>query len=197
MQFQRTQKAAPLNCGVMSYKPNSNFPKKEISMKTILYVIFAILFSSQLCFANDIIITAEEIGPEIIRQDFQLAFASLKKGNGSYKSKVLYIAQYQVISVIIENKSNEILNVNPNYFTLVSNMKRSYPYSSETHGFKDKISFISMSPIQAVDVYPGTVTEGFLLFEKKYKKEKPQKIFFKTLNKLLSTDIVLDKKVKQ
>lgn len=166
-------------------------------MKTVVYFIFAIIFSSQLCLANEIVIVAKEIGPEIIRKDFELAFASTVKGQGNYKTKVLYIAQYQVVGVIIKNKSSEIFNVNPNYFTLVSDMKTSYPYSSETHGFKDKIKFLSISPIQAVDVYPGTITEGFLLFEKKHKDERPQKLFFKNPNKFLSTDVILDKKVNK
>ena len=166
-------------------------------MKYILSLFFIILFSSQLCIAGTLTMKAYEIGPEIIRQDFELAFASTTKGNGSYKPKVSYIAQYQVIRVVIENTSNEILNVNPNYFTLVSNMKTSYPYSAETYGFKDKVSFISISPIQSVDVYPGTLTEGFLLFEKKGKDERPLKLFFKKSKTLISTDVLLDEKVKQ
>ena len=166
-------------------------------MKYSLSLFFIILFSSQLCLAGALTMKAEEIGPKIIRQDFELAFASTTKGNGSYKPKVLYISQYQVIRVIIENTSDEILNVNPNYFTLVSNMRTSYSYSAETHGFKDKVSFISMSPIQSVDVYPGTLTEGFLLFEKKGKDERPQKLFFKNSKTLISIDVLLDEKVKQ
>ena len=99
--------------------------------------------------------------------------------------------------MIIENNSESILNVNPNYFTLVSNMKASYSYSAETHAFKDKIKFLSISPLQSVDVYPGTITEGFLLFEKKYKNERPKKLFFKNIEKHIAVDVLLDKKVKK
>jgi len=89
------------------------------------------------------------------------------------------------------------LNVNPNNFTLVSDMKTSYPYSSETHEFKDKVPFINESPLQGVNVYPRTTTEGFLLFEKKYKDERPQKLYFQNIKEHLSIDVILDKKVRK
>ena len=76
-------------------------------------------------------------------------------------------------------------------------MKISYPYSSETYGFKDKIKFLSIGPLQSVDVYPGTTTEGFLVFEKKYEEERPQKIFFKNLNEHIAVDVVIDKIVNE
>ena len=76
-------------------------------------------------------------------------------------------------------------------------MKTSYSYSSETHGFKDKIKFLSISPLQSVDVYPGTITEGFLLFEKKYKNECPPKLFFKNIKEHIAVDVIPDKKVKK
>jgi hypothetical protein len=113
------------------------------------------------------------------------------------QKRFLYISKYQIINMIIENNSESILNVNPNYFTLVSNMKASYSYSAESHAFKDKIKFLSISPLQSVDVYPGTITEGFLLFEKKYKNERPKKLFFKNIEKHIAVDVVLDKKVKK
>jgi len=164
--------------------------------KKIIYFMVTIFFISNLCFAGEVVITAQEIGPEIIREDFELAYAATVKGRGRYKPKVLYIAKYQIVDLIIENNSESILNVNPNYFTLVSNMKVSYSYSSETHVFKEKVKFLSISPLQSVDVYPGTITEGFLLFEKKYKDERPAKLFFKNIEKHIATDVVLDKKVK-
>jgi hypothetical protein len=76
-------------------------------------------------------------------------------------------------------------------------MKASYPYSSETHIFKDKVNFIEESPLQAVDVYPGTTTEGFLLFEKKYKDERPEKLYFQNTKEHLSIDVILDKNVRK
>lgn len=166
-------------------------------MKKIIYFMFAVFFISKLCFAGEVVITAKEIGPEIIRKDFELAYSATVKGQGKYESKVLYISKYQIINMIIENNSESILNVNSNYFTLVSNMKTSYSYSSETHVFKDKIKFLSISPLQSVDVYPGTITEGFLLFEKKYKNECPQKLFFKNIKEHIAVDVVPDKKVKK
>ena len=165
-------------------------------MKKIIYFMFAVFFISKLCFAGEVVITAKEIGPEIIRKDFELAHSATVKGQGKYEPKVLYISKYQIINMIIENNSESILNVNPNYFTLVSNMKASYSYSSETHAFKDKIKFLSISPLQSVDVYPGTTTEGFLLFEKKYKNERPKKLFFKNIEKHIAADVLLDKNVK-
>lgn len=166
-------------------------------MKKIIYFMFTILFMSQLCFAEEVVITAKEINREIARIDFELAYAATVKGQGKYESKVLYISKYQIINIKVENNSESILNVNPNYFTLVSNKKASYAYSTETHGFKDKIKFLSISPLQSVDVYPGTITEGFLLFEKKYENERPEKLFFKNIEKIIGVDVVLDKKVKQ
>lgn len=165
-------------------------------MKKAIFFMLTVFFMSQLCFAGEVVIIAKEIGPEIIRKDFELAYAATVKGQGKYEPKVLYISKYQIISVIIENNSESILNVNPNYFTLVSNMKASYPYSSETHVFKDKIKFLPISPLQSVDVYPGTITEGFLLFEKKYKNERPKTLFFKNIEKHVAVDVALDKKVK-
>ncbi len=166
-------------------------------MKKIIYFMFTIFFMSQLCFAEEVVITAKEIGPEIGRKDFKFAYAASVKGQGKYEPKILYISKYQIISLKVENNSESILNVNPNYFTLVSNKKASYAYSVETHGFKDKIKFLSISPLQSVDVYPGTITEGFLLFEKKYENERPKKLFFKNIEKIIGVDVVLDKKVKQ
>jgi hypothetical protein len=139
----------------------------------------------------------EEVGPKISRMDFELAYASTVKGRENYKTNISYIAKYQIIYIRIKNNSNGVLNVNPNSFTLVSNMKISYHYSSETHTFKDKIRFIDESPLQAVNVYPGTTTEGFLLFDKKHEDERPQKLFFQNIKEHLSIDVILDKKVRE
>lgn len=162
-------------------------------MKIIQYVIFTILLSCNLCIASGIQITAKDLGIDLIVKDFNLDYASTVKGNGSYQSKFFYISKYQIVGVTVKNNSNKILNVNPNYFTLVSNMKRSYPYSSQTHGFKDRVSFVGMDPIQAVDVYPGTDTEGFLLFEKDFKDEKPKTLYFKNHNSVLSVGVMTNK----
>lgn len=169
-------------------------------MRKLIFFIFIFLVLIKPNFANnvnDIVILAKEIGPELIRKDFDFAYNSTVKGQGKYTPKVLYIAKYQIIFIRVKNNSESILNVNPNYFTLVSNKKVSYSYSSETHGFKEEVGFLDENPIQAVDVYPGTISEGFLLFEKKYEDERPQKLFFKNLNKHISTDVILDKNVKK
>lgn len=169
-------------------------------MRKLIFFIFIFLALIKLNFANgvnDIVILAKEIGPELIRKDFEFAYKSTVQGQGNYTPKVSYIVKYQIIFVRIENNSKSILNVNPNYFTLVSNKKVSYSYSSETHAFKEELGFLGENPIQAVDVYPGTISEGFLLFEKKYENERPQKLFFKNLNKHISTDVILDKDVKK
>jgi hypothetical protein len=76
-------------------------------------------------------------------------------------------------------------------------MKVSYPYSSETYAFKDNVSFIDERPLQAVNVYPKTTTEGFLLFEKKYKDERPQKLYFQNIKGHFAIDVILDKKVQK
>lgn len=123
-------------------------------------------------YAGDIKVIAKEIGPELIRKDFEITLSS--RG----MPKVLYISKYQVVYIKIENNSEDILNVNPNYFTLISNMKRSYSYSPETYKFEDKIGFININCLQAVDVYPDTITKGFLLFDKKYKNKRPKLLFF-------------------
>lgn len=166
-------------------------------MKRIFVVLFLLLGIANVAWAEQIKISAIEIGPELIRKDFDLAYASTMKGNGRYEPKVLYISRFHVIHIKIINDSGNILNVNPNYFTLVTSTKRSCSYSSETHGFKQQIRFIGTSPISSVDVYPGTSTEGFLLFEKQHEDERPKTLYFKNLNKHISTEIVLDKKVKK
>jgi hypothetical protein len=167
-------------------------------MRKLIFICIVLVLIKPV-FANDvdnITILAKEIGPELIRLDFDFAYKSTVKHQGNYTPKVSYIAKYQIIFVIVKNNSESILNINPNYFTLVSNKKISYSYSSETHVFKEKVGFLDENPIQTVDVYPGTISEGFLLFEKRYEGERPQKLFFKNLNKHISTDIILDKKVK-
>ena len=160
-------------------------------MKKILLVCMLILSFSNTIFAGDVIIKAKELGRKLARDDCDLTIKLMEK-TGTYKTNVFYMGEYQIIGVEVENNSESIVNVNPNYFTLVSNKKASYAYSSETHVFKDKLKYISISPIQAVDVYPGTITEGFLLFEKKYKKERPKKLFFKNLKTHIGVDVILD-----
>jgi len=61
--------------------------------------------------------------------------------------------------------------------TKVSNMKISYSYSPEIYVFKDKIKLITISPLQSVDVYPATITEGFSLFSKKLKMNALKTVF--------------------
>jgi len=56
-------------------------------------------------------------------------------------------------------------------------MKISYSYSPEIYVFKDKIKLITISPLQSVDVYPGTITEGFSLFSKKLKMNALKTVF--------------------
>ena len=158
--------------------------------------MFTIILMSQVCFAGEVAIEAKEIGPEIVRKDFELAYSATVNKQGTYKPKVLYITKYQIIGITIRNNTDSILNVNPNHFTLVSNMQASYSYDAETYAFKDKIKFLSISPLQSVDVYPGTMAEGFLLFPKKYEDECPNKLFFKNVEKHIGVDVVLDKKVK-
>lgn len=165
-------------------------------MKKIACFVCIMFLLSGVALAGNVKITAIEIGPQLRRIDFELAYKAIGS-KVRYKNKVLYISKYQVIGVEIENNSDSVVNVNPNYFTLVSNMKASYAYSSETHGFKDKVQFVSKSPVQAVDVYPGTITEGFLLFERKYEDERPKKLYFKNLQAHIGVDVLLDPKVKK
>lgn len=162
-----------------------------------IVIVFALIKPSFANDADNIVILAKEIGPDLIRKDFEFEYNSTVKGEGNYTPKVLYIAKYQVVFIRIENNSESILAVNPNYFTLVSNKKVSYSYSSETHAFKEEIGFLDEDPIQTVDVYPGTISEGFLLFEKKYEDERPQKLFFKNLDKHISADVILDENVEK
>tara|TARA_B100000959_G_scaffold232853_1_gene249943 strand:+ start:2653 stop:3153 length:501 start_codon:yes stop_codon:yes gene_type:complete len=166
-------------------------------MKKSLFTIFILLVLATPSFADDTVILAKEIGPELIRKDFEYSFSSTFKGQGSYTPIVSYIAKYHVIFIKVENHSESILNLNPNYFTLVSDKKVSYSYSPETHAFKEKLGFLTENSIQAVDVYPNTMSEGFLLFDKKHEDERPQKLYFKNLNKHIPTDVVLDKNVKK
>ena len=141
--------------------------------------------------------TGLEFGPKIVRMDFELWNALIDKGLRNYKPNVSCIVKYQIVYIKIENNSKSILNVNQNNFTLVSNMKISYPCSSETHVFKDKVHSIIESPLQSVNVYPRTTTEGFLIFEKKYKDERPQNLYFQNANEHLSIDVILDKKIQK
>lgn len=143
-----------------------------------------------------IAIAAKDFGPELVRRDFKFAYAYIDEKEDNYVSKALYISKYQIVFVKIHNNSDEILNINPNYFTLVSNEKLSYPYSSETHNFKRNLSWLDDNALQHQDVYPDTFVEGFLLFEKKDKNEYPVKLFFKNPNIMISVDIVLDKNVE-
>ncbi len=161
----------------------------------IFFVLFCLLTTTNV-FARGIIIMAKDIGPELIREDFKLGYTSAVKGQGKYQSKVLYIAKYQVVYIIIKNNSNSVLKVNPIYFTLVSNMKRSYSYSDETYAFKDRIKWLSISPLQPTYVYPRTTVEGFLLFDKRGKNEYPKKLFFQNNGKYISVDVILDKKAR-
>src|SRR5712664_3662604 len=91
------------------------------AMKKLMYCTFIIISIAKLCFsAGNISITAEEFGPKVARMDFELAYASTVKGQGNYKTNIVYIMEYQIIYIKIENNSNDVLNVNPNNFTLVS-----------------------------------------------------------------------------
>lgn len=188
----------PTSCcsGALSRPLNTVLCKKEVEMKKLLLLSILLLCFVNISWANSIEIKAIEFGPEIIRKDFELAYTSTMKGDGSYKPKVLYISKFHIIYVEIINGSDKVINVNANYFTLVTNKKRSCSYSSETHGFKKRIQFIKTLPFSSVDVYPGTITDGFLLFDKKYEKEKPKTLYFRNPQQHLSTDVILDKKTK-
>jgi len=165
-------------------------------MKSIFFCIIAVLLTAPHAFSNDVSISAREIGPEMVRKDFEFRYESSINGRGTYESVSMYVVKYQIIAIEMQNNSNNIVNVNPNHFTMVSNMKTSYPYSSETHIFKDKVKFITLNPFQAVDVYPHTDTSGFLVFERQYEKERPKTLHFKNNDILISTHVQLDPKVK-
>lgn len=162
-------------------------------MKQIFFLFFISIFVCDICFAEDISFRAREFGPEIVREDFKLAYASTVEKKGNYETKVLYIASYQIVHIEIFNESKNVLNINPNNFTLVSDANRSYTYSSETHSFKNEIHFLATNPLQAVDVYPGTMTDGFLLFDKRVEDERPKKLYFKNSERIFEIIVESDK----
>jgi hypothetical protein len=137
-------------------------------MKKILIMF---LFNIVLLMANPIDIVGFNIDKKLVNLDFEIAF------NGG-KSQVLYITKYQIVLVKIKNTSNKVVDINPNYFTLVSDKQRSYSYSSETYAFKRNLKFLPFNELSNLKLYPNTETEGFLVFDKSYKDEKPNKLYF-------------------
>ncbi len=158
--------------------------------KTI--TILLLLAITSICFAQNIVITATDILPELVRMDFDYM---ISLGGDSSYSNVLYLTQYQIVYIQIKNNTESVLFINPNYFTLISSYNISLPYSSETHVINDKISWLTFTQLQSVDVYPGTTTAGILLFEKEHDHEYPVTIYFNGLNgSPIAVDVILDEK---
>lgn len=156
-----------------------------------------LLLSGGVVFADELLLVAEDLGPALIRADFEIMSKSQSMGvSRRYEPKVLYIGKYQIIYIALYNGSSDIIHVNPNDFTLVSSKAVSYPYSSETYAFNDKIGNFPTKPIQAVNLYPSTKTKGFLLFDRSYKDEHPQKLYFHSGPHRINIDVTLDDKAK-
>lgn len=145
--------------------------------------ILILLLSISIVHSNEIDIIAFDIERKMVNLDFELAY----KG---HKSNVLYITKYQAISIKIKNNSKNIININPNYFTLVSNKNRSYSYSPETYIFKKKVEVLPFNELSNVRLYPNTETQGFLIFDKTYEDEKPERLYFD--NNQLSREVKIE-----
>ena len=74
------------------------------------------------------------------------------------------------LHVWIKNKSNRVRHANPNHFTLVTVGNRSLSVSSDTYSLGDYFD--------AVDVQPGTQTDGKIVFDT---REKPKKLVYAEL----------------
>lgn len=146
-------------------------------------VILIFILSISIMYSSEIEMIAFDIQKKMVTLDFELAY----KG---HKSNVLYITKYQSVLIKIKNNSKNIININPNYFTLVSNKRRSYSYSPETYIFKKKVQVLPFNELSNVKLYPNTETQGFLIFDKTYEDEKPEKLYFD--NNQLSSEIKIE-----
>lgn len=105
---------------------------------------------------------------QAILLEAQIKYLSCGKGNSELEMSI-QIRGYKPLKlrVWIKNKSNEVRHANPNNFTLVTVKNRSLSVSSETYGLG--------SYFDAVDLQPGTLTSGSIIFDT---YDKPKRLIY-------------------
>ncbi|NDV20839.1 DUF4352 domain-containing protein [Pseudodesulfovibrio sp. JC047] len=145
--------------------------------KIVLLLSFALvlLFAAPVM-AGNVSMSAADFEPTLVRGDLNYVVAVKK----TQDSKFDYIVEYQIVYVTVTNNTAKPININPGYFTLASSAKKSYPFTAEMFGLKNKLPWLDVDALDATRVLPGTSAEGFLMFKKKYKNEYPVSLYFES-----------------